>query len=112
MDMTALMEAEIRAALAEAKCEALEADLLATQEKVKFLESGMQVVQLKLMEQTTRAEDAAQERDRTHALFEEAIKTRDPQVVEVKTETPEWTFQVQRDGANNMIGVIAKPRTE
>ena len=130
MDMNALIEAEIRAAHAEAMCEAMQKTqaeaqmeigrltalveqgkrdkeiLIACRAECDDLESQLTSSQLKLADMTARHESAVQERARTYALFDEALKRKEPAQV-VETAAPEWVFQVQRDGANNMTRVIA-----
>ena len=130
MDMTALMEAEIRAALAEATVEALQESqaeaqkeigrltalvehgdrdkmtLAACQSECKDLETQLTSSQLKVADLAARLDSAAQERARSDRIFNEIFKRIDAQ----QEESPvigDMEFDVQR-GSDGLIRKIVK----
>jgi len=130
MDMTALMEAEIRAALAEATVEALQESqaeaqkeigrltslveqgdrdkmtLVACQSECKDLETQLIASQLKVAGLSARLDSAAQERTRSDRIFNEIFKRIDTQQEEVPV-IGDIEFDIQR-GSDGLIRKIVK----
>ena len=116
MNIEMIMEAELRAAVAEAKCEDMatqmdvakvecESRVSACEAKCEDLKNALHQDQLANTALATRLEAERSERARSDAVFKQLLE-----LASVPEDTMEWDFKVRRDGASQMTGVTAVPK--
>lgn len=100
----------------------LKAQLSAANEECKRIPSlalQLHAAELQASDLSARLEAERAERERSDQLlrsviaqFKDVMTMEEEHEVEVgESSPPEWEFRIQRDGANQMIGVVAKQRS-
>ena len=102
MELELIMEVELRAAVAEAKCEDMATQMEAAKAECETLKANLHKEQISNTELATRLESERSERARSDAMFKQLLE-----LASVAEDPPEWEFKVRRDGAMQMTGVTA-----